>query len=220
MKKLVLDIHIYLSLAMIIARIGNDVVDLMEPTIAGHHERSRFVARVCTPDEIARVGSSREPHRTLWSLFAAKEAGFKVVAKLAPGIAFSPRRFAVNEQFTRVVHDDVQLWLQVTAEDDWVHAVAGQGPEEPVWAVDRRTGAAGESDAARALACRVAAEHLRVEEGVLAVERQPDERFRDDLGPPRLLLDGAPVDLDLSLSHDGPWVACALLGQRSAESQS
>ena len=67
--------------------VGNDVVDLRDPDIARHHERSRFVARVCTPDEVARVAASDDPHRVLWTLFAAKEAGFKVVAKLTPGIA-------------------------------------------------------------------------------------------------------------------------------------
>jgi phosphopantetheinyl transferase (holo-ACP synthase) len=201
---------------MILARVGNDVVDLKEPTTAEHYQRSRFVARVCTADEAARVGSSDDPHRMLWSLFAAKEAGFKVVAKLAPGIAFSPRRFVVNAEFTSVVHDDVKLWLQVTGADSWVHAVAGQGPEKPVWTVERRAETVGESDAARALACRVAVQHLQINAQGLTVERHADQRFRDDLGPPCLLLDGQPLEVDLSLSHDGPWVACALLEQSSA----
>ncbi|HJP32004.1 MAG TPA: 4'-phosphopantetheinyl transferase superfamily protein [Candidatus Latescibacteria bacterium] len=197
--------------------VGNDVVDLRDPDIARHHERSRFVARVCTPDEVARVAASDDPHRVLWTLFAAKEAGFKVVAKLTPGIAFSPRRFAVDDQQTTVTHDDVRLWLRVTQAEDWVHAMAGQKSGEPLWAVERRGPEVAQSTAVRELAKRVAAEHLRLDPAGLSVERREDQRFRDGLGPPCLVhgADGTPIDLDLSLSHDGPWVACALLLNRA-----
>jgi phosphopantetheinyl transferase (holo-ACP synthase) len=195
--------------------VGNDVIDLRDPAIADHHQRSRFVERVCTPEEVARVAASDDANRLLWTLFAAKEAGFKVVAKLTPGIAFSPRRFVVDAQCTDVTHDDVRLWLEVTQEQDWVHAIAGQGAGAPLWAVERRQPSIGESAAARDLAVRVAADHLGLDRRALVVERVTDERFRDDLGPPRLLHEGEPLELDLSLSHDGPWVACALLGQET-----
>ena len=128
-----------------VALVGNDVVDLRDPAIAGHHRRTRFVARVCTTQEVARVEASLDPHRTLWSLFAAKEAGFKVVAKLTPGIAFSPRRFVVDAQLSSVAHDVARLWLRVTHGEDWVHAIAGQGDGEPLWAVERRARQVGES---------------------------------------------------------------------------
>jgi phosphopantetheinyl transferase (holo-ACP synthase) len=191
--------------------VGNDVIDLCDPAIATHHQRSRFVERVCTPAEVARVAASDDANRLLWTLFAAKEAGFKVVAKLTPGIAFSPRRFVVDAQCTHVTHDDTRLWLQVTQGQDWVHAIAGQGQGTPLWAVERRQADIGESVAARDLATRIAADHLGLDRRTLVVERVADGRFRDDLGPPRLLHEGEPLDLDLSLSHDGPWVACALL---------
>lgn len=195
--------------------VGNDVVDLGDPDIAAHHLRQRFVERVCTPDEVNRVSLSDNAHVLLWSLFAAKEAGFKVVAKLTPGIAFSPRRFQVDAEFTQVCHDDVHLPLRLTQTDDWVHAVASQGKidpvREPVWKVERRQVEMGESDAVRQLAVRTAAQHLGLSVNALAVERDEDRRFRDDLSPPRLLCDGEPVDVDLSLSHDGRWIACALL---------
>jgi phosphopantetheinyl transferase (holo-ACP synthase) len=199
-----------------VALVGNDVVDLRDPAIAADYQRTRFVARVCTRLEIARIESSHDPHRTLWALFAAKEAGFKVVAKLTPGIAFSPRRFVVDAQLSSVTHDVARLWLRVMDGEDWVHAVAGQGVAEPVWAVERRPRQVTESAAVRELATRVVADHLGLDREGLAVERAEDDRFRDGLGPPRLLHDGVPLDLDLSLSHDGPWVACALLGQAGA----
>lgn len=192
-------------------RVGNDVVDLRDPDIATHHQRRRFVERVCTADEVDRVSCSDDAHLALWSLFAAKEAGFKVVAKLTPGIAFSPRRFQVNAALTQVCHEDVRLRLQVTAQDGWVHAVAVQGESESLWAVERRCAEMGESVAVRQLAVRLAAQQLGLPVDAIAVERDEDRRFRDDLAPPRLLHDGRPLPVDLSLSHDGPWVACALL---------
>mgnify|MGYP002640358641 CR=1 FL=1 len=191
--------------------VGNDVVDLCDPHIAGHFERSRFVARVCGAEEVARVAASDDPHRLLWSLFAAKEAGYKVVAKMTPGIAFSPRRFIVNAASTRVTHDQVELWLYVTHGQEWVHAIAGHGEGEPVWAVERRDAATGESVAARDLAVRLAAGRLGLAPATLSVDRETDRRFRDDLAPPGMLHDGQRLAVDVSLSHDGPWVACALL---------
>jgi len=200
--------------------VGNDVVDLRDQAIAAHHQRARFVARVCTPDEVARVEASDDPHRTLWSLFAAKEAGFKVVAKLTPGIAFSPRRFVVDARLSSVTHDEVRLWLRVMDGEDWVHAIAGQGTPEPVWAVERRPEEVTESAAVRQLAARVAADHLGMDREGLVVERAEDDRFRDGLGPPHVLHDGVGLDLDLSLSHDGPWVAVALLDQSGGAADS
>ena len=72
----------------------------------------------------------------------------------------------------------------------------------------------------RQLAARVAADHLGMDREGLVVERAEDDRFRDALGPPHVLHDGVGLDLDLSLSHDGPWVAVALLDQSGGAADS
>lgn len=191
--------------------VGNDVVDLHDPQIQSHHQRDRFVRRVCTPDEVARVAAAADPKSELWALFAAKEAAFKALSKRQPGLAFSPRRFHVDSQWSDVRHDDVRMWLRIDRDADRVHAVAGQGAGEPHVQVERMAPAQHESDAVRALGVRLAAQVLDVEIGRLRIERSADPRYYRDLGPPELLLDGARCRLNVSLSHDGDWVACALL---------
>ena len=54
--------------------VGNDVVDLGDPSIRASHLSARFVARVCTDVERAALAEAADPKTLLWSFFAAKEA--------------------------------------------------------------------------------------------------------------------------------------------------
>jgi phosphopantetheinyl transferase (holo-ACP synthase) len=191
--------------------VGNDVVDLLDPDIAGHCQRPRFVERVCAPDEVARLAAAAAPHRLLWTLFAAKEAAFKVLAKRRPGLAFAPRRFVVDKRLSTVEHAGDVLSLKVEHDEAWVHAIARDGAGEAVWSVERLPEGTHESQGVRGLAVRLAAERLGVDAQRLEVERPADGRYVNDLAPPRLLLDGVSAPADLSLSHDGAWIAAALL---------
>jgi phosphopantetheinyl transferase (holo-ACP synthase) len=62
--------------------LGNDVVDLEEPRSVGKANDERFVARVLTDGERAGLERADDRDLELWSLWAAKEAAFKVVSKL------------------------------------------------------------------------------------------------------------------------------------------
>lgn len=62
--------------------VGNDVVDLSHPRCREMPLDGRFVARVLAEEEHARIAVSPEPRRTLWRIWAAKEAAYKVVSKL------------------------------------------------------------------------------------------------------------------------------------------
>lgn len=60
-----------------------DVVDLTAPRTADRTGDSRFLQRVFTPEERERIRHSTDPHQTLWTIWAAKEAAFKVISKIA-----------------------------------------------------------------------------------------------------------------------------------------
>jgi phosphopantetheinyl transferase (holo-ACP synthase) len=204
-----------------LAHVGNDVVYLADPDIAEHHERDRFVDRVCSAAEADRVRRSDRPGPMLWSMFAAKEAAYKAVIKEFPGIAFAPRLFSVSADLTAVCYRDLELALQIErggekGEIQWVHAVASGPGATPIGGVGLRPDDVHESDAVRAFACRSIAGELRVAGARLAIERPLSKAARDGLGPPRLLLDGRPSDIDISLSHDGPYVAYAALARAIA----
>ena len=196
--------------------VGNDLVYLADPEISGHHLRSRFVERVCAPAERSRLEGSDEPLALLWSLFAAKEAAYKAVRKVRPGLAFSPRLFEVDAQLDRVRYRGLEMRLRSTRDPLWVHVVAVCGDVDPGRAlagVEPIPPGQHQSEAARGLACRGVAAHLGLPPERLAVDRPRDPGAREGLAPPRLLLDGRPSGIDVSLSHDGPFAAFAALPQ-------
>ena len=190
-------------------RVGNDVVHRRDPHIAAHHLKRRFVDRVCSAGEAERVRTSREPGLLLWSLWAAKEASYKAVVKLRPGTPFAHRRFVVPESLAEVRYEDLQLSLEVEANEEWVHAVACTGKTAVLSSVERMEGGADQKEAVRALALEELAARFDLPRDRLEIVRPPNARGRP--GPPQLLLDGRATGVDISLSHDGPFVACAAL---------
>jgi phosphopantetheinyl transferase (holo-ACP synthase) len=183
---------------------GNDVVDLDDPLIAGAHLRERFVARVCAPVERERLARSPSPKALLWALFAAKEAAYKAVCKLGPAPVFAHRRFVVAEDFSRVQWGELTLKLRVEQTAAWVHALAWLGERAP----SARVAALPAGVAPGAGARRLLLAALGGEEG-LEVVRDPLPGSWTGRGPPRVERDGEPLPVDVSLSHDGRWVACA-----------
>ena len=188
--------------------VGNDVVDLGDPAIESSHLRERFLARVLSVDERGRLSRAAEPKVLLWALFAAKEAAYKVISKLHPLLPFAHRRFEVAADLSTVSHGETTVELDVEVGDSFIHAVAWTGLALPVWGLGALEPGADPSLAARG--------GLLAEIGGsagLVVEREPRPGSWDGFGPPRVLQDGASVGLDVSLSHDGRYVAWALVPQ-------
>lgn len=231
--------------------VGNDVVDLAAPAARGKAADGRFLHRVFTAGEIARIRAAADPDRMLWMLWSAKEAAFKVARKLRADLPFAHRRF--------------EAWLDAAAADGdggrasggvRLHGWRGLGLSRlPVeW---RATGSlvhcVARSVAERASSVRHAAVAVAAREtGLCTADGELTRRERDGvrsdesrhvrrlakalarqaglglveivrerrgalLGPPRLYAPAAAVPLagwDLSLSHDGRFVAAALAGAR------
>jgi phosphopantetheine--protein transferase-like protein len=80
------------------AWIGNDVVDLAEPGVAGKEQDRRFMDRVFTPEERARILDAAAPTIALWKTWAAKETAYKVASKIREGLVFRHRAFEVSPE--------------------------------------------------------------------------------------------------------------------------
>lgn len=63
--------------------VGVDVVDLTAPRTMERASDARFLQRVFSPEERERIRVSPAPDRVLWTIWAAKEAAFKVISKMA-----------------------------------------------------------------------------------------------------------------------------------------
>lgn len=186
-----------------IGLVGDDVVDLDDPSIARAHPR--FAERVCSEDERARVATSPD---LLWTLFAAKEAAYKIAAKqaLGPPPVFAHRAFVVAPDLGVVRWEGRTFALRIEHGEGFVHAVATHGPGHVVTAVEPIAQGGDASRCARELAVRRLSPRIGSE---LTVVRDPRPGSWDGFGPPRLLSRGAPSGVDVSLSHDGRFVSFA-----------
>ncbi len=76
--------------------VGNDVVDLNDRDADPQTLHPRFDARVFGSEELDQLRASARPVALRWRLWAAKEAAYKAVSKVDPGLVFSPSRFRVG----------------------------------------------------------------------------------------------------------------------------
>jgi phosphopantetheinyl transferase (holo-ACP synthase) len=188
------------------AAVGNDVVDLVHPPIDGDPRDGGFGARICAPGERERVRTARD----LWDLFAAKEAAYKVLVKLGGTPGF--RSMYVAADGSCVTWRGQPIALSLHRDDDHVHAVAWTGARRPFTRVARaEPGGPPEGEQARAVLCDLVAASLGLQAAELRVVRELVPGAWDGRGPPRIERSGAPVDADVSLSHDGRFVAAAAL---------
>ena len=203
--------------------IGNDVVDLGHPRCQPDTIHPRFDSRAFSAQEIEFLAASDVAHRTRWSLWAAKESAFKAARKLDPLIRFIPRDFEVfpvgrnadghARPWAEVVHRRGRFDIWLDHADHWVHAAASHGGGEPGFRVDGDPSANpgpeddGCSRRVRKLAGDALGAVLDIPAGeirIVSTDRIPQARR----GP-------APLPIDLSLSHDGRFIACAWRSTRS-----
>jgi phosphopantetheine--protein transferase-like protein len=232
--------------------IGNDVVDLAEPGVAGKEHDRRFMDRVFTPGERTRILEAAAPTLALWKTWAAKETAFKIVSKLREGVVFAHREFEVIPATAfepeRAAGEAIGLWASVRFDNlevrvrwemarDYIHCIgqlARPGDAPPLTAGDvlrgpRRVlaGIAGDGHALHGALSRAerASVHSTASERARLLARRLMDRW--DLqgaeivrlwrswgwSPPVISREGLPLaGFDVSLSHDGRFVAAAMTG--------
>lgn len=234
------------------AWIGNDIVDLAEPGVAGKEHDRRFMDRVFTPEERLRILDAAAPTLALWRTWTAKETAFKIASKLREGVIFAHRRFEVGPDPNGAVDTGgpsaPASWVSVRFEDlemrvrwetalDYIHCIgqlARRGseiaPADPdPWRGPRRLLAGIVRDNQGLGGALTSAErasvHSTASERARLLARQLMARW--DLqgaeivrmwrawrwSPPVVARLGQPVvGFDVSLSHDGRFVAAAVVG--------
>lgn len=187
--------------------LGNDVVDLGDREVLEGPAHPGFDARVFAPGERATLRSSANAELLRWTLWAAKEAAYKLARKLDPRVVFSPRRFVValaEPERAVVRYRDLRVTVRIAVVGRALHALALDAPapgDRLVWAVEPRRRGSDPSLAARRLTARVLGEELGL----------PLDAFRFGRRgrAPTLAVEGHRGGLDLSLSHHGRYVAFA-----------
>lgn len=195
--------------------LGNDVVDLGYPEARLDGLHPRFAERVFTPAEREALEASADRQLLHWALWAAKESAYKALARACPRAVFAPRTFEVDlpappsgaaAVVGRVRHGGRSFTLEVTRQGDALHALAWHdaggipGGGAPLWEVaiaDGEPGAAVRRLAARAIGSMLGPDH----EPIRIVGR-----------PPVAVGSTGPLDVVVSLSHHGRFVAVAAAG--------
>jgi phosphopantetheinyl transferase len=203
--------------------IGNDIVDLTDPRAAGKSRDIRFMDRVFTTNERQAIFNHNNRDVFLWSLWAGKETAYKAICKVHPAVSSSPRRYEI-ELFPSaglvpergVAHTPFGLVsIRLFVRSDHLHCVGvtdGLGMDSVMWDVlkvdQRRSSQDYQSNIARKMIKRKASCYLNESPGTMEIIRT---RGCHGLEPPVLYVRKTKTPIDISMSHDGRFVACALL---------
>lgn len=176
--------------------------------------------RVFTPDERRLIRGSSEPDMMLWSLWAGKETGYKAVRRQHPTVSSAPRRYGVRLYCTG---DDVPesgsvhtprgpVSIRFCITGDYVHCIGAEADEEVdaiVWDVQkvpRDHSSSGESGFVREMAKGSISVWLGEQPGAVDIIRPEEDR---GLAPPVVRIGRRTPTINLSMSHDGRFAACA-----------
>jgi phosphopantetheinyl transferase (holo-ACP synthase) len=209
-------------------------VDLARQPNGRKSTDSRFLKKILTDFEMDQVGCSSDPEAVLWSFWAAKEAAYKVLLKKNGHEAFIPNRWSVRyRDFQDLYEGDFALrsgcregevmipgagrvLVRLFAFPSYLHCIASDtawGMNHMIACVDQLPRRAHSVDTDPSLFVRSRllsnlAGHLHLPETSMKIFRQPG---KNGLGPPLLYIEGMESTMDLSISHDGNYVAYAYL---------
>ena len=206
--------------------VGNDVVDLQDAANAGKSRDTRLLKKILTDVEIEFVKNAEQPDKALWSLWACKETAYKVIKKYCSDIAFIPRRW--QTVFHNAPSDCVEgkviisgqstVHIRLFTNADYVHCTGSDDQsvlDKLTWGVESLPKT--ETDASifvrQCLANRLT-KHLSLNSHLIEIKRT---RKNGELSPPWVYVCGGKTDMDISLSHDGRFVAYVV---SQAENQS
>jgi len=163
----------------------------------------------------------------LWHLWAAKEAAYKAVKKAHPTAHSIPRSYEVHLDTPRsstagghVCSPCGTIAIQSVTTCHHIHCVALSGDEanweSVIYRVAEISGEErsrrGESGALRDLLRHDLSRSLSIPTGDMEIVRRKGPH---GLGPPQVYVRGRPSAIDISMSHDGGYMAYAFLPQNS-----
>jgi phosphopantetheinyl transferase (holo-ACP synthase) len=199
-------------------------VDLRKPANAGKSRDSRFLKKILTSAEIDFVQNAENHDTTLWSLWACKETAYKVIKKSCVDAAFLPRQWkiilknpesACSDGEVKIT-DAETVYIRLFSHSRYVHCVGADSPAD----LDRlvcKVEALPEKEnekridpslfVRKCLALSIA-DFFRLNLSDIKINRVQD---KSELQPPHVYIAGKKSDIDISISHDGQFVAYAFL---------
>ncbi len=214
--------------------VGNDLIDFAADHNRGRAHQTRILERVLSVGERERMAPENAGDHGFALFWSAKEAAYKAAVKSDPALVFAPRRWQVevdslapwqgDREGVVVLDQTTRVPVRWQQGDSWLHCIAllGEPPAivEQAVAVSTAVEAHGEFSAAErqgftspdSAAVRHLAKRLLQRHGIDEIEVRRATSGRGLL-PPAVYRDGARLPgIDLSLSHDGRFVAAVVIG--------
>ncbi len=214
--------------------IGNDIVDLSNPDIVDQHKKERFINRVLDVSEREELYKSDDPKKMLWLMWSGKEAAYKVLKKILPTMVFSHSKIVINFEKLplcgSVQYGKYTISLRWNTSPSWIHCVAVLKNDEKnldvieydikeLTQVSKELDSfnsdellsiySSESAGVRNLTKKLLKKHLLDQVQII---RLP---LKKKFSPPELYLEESSLKKwDLSMSHDGKYVSCAISKHR------
>ena len=187
---------------------------------------SRFLKKILTDEEIEIVNLAQNTDTALWSLWACKEAAYKVIKKSCNDDNFTPRRWSVNVKLQSTKHPssyrkgyvtipgrDV-VYVRLFSHPSYVHCIGADSLsalDHLSWGIDilplREDGQSDNpSSFVRQCLASGLARFLNLNSGEITIKRIKKGAL---LQPPEVYIGGKRAAMDISLSHDGRFIAYA-----------
>ncbi|MBU0993473.1 MAG: 4'-phosphopantetheinyl transferase superfamily protein [Proteobacteria bacterium] len=211
---------------------GNDIIDLSSPHTQGKSKDRRYVKRILTSEEQDVVYRSVKPDKILWAFWAAKETAYKAVSKLNPFVTSIPVRYNCSidktnsrKKLSGIVKTPVcDVAVAIYTHNDFVHCIGITGEANPdheiIYGVhtldcsaepDFDRSSERESRYVREMAQKRLESHLSWKEDEISITQN---RQANGIFYPEVFLNNLKTPVDLSLSHDGRFVAYAFYVNR------
>jgi phosphopantetheinyl transferase (holo-ACP synthase) len=222
---------------LILRRVGNDIMDLLHPHAQGKSKNTRFRERIFLPEEESLLLADCQPDSMLWALWTGKEAAYKAIQKDQWDIAARPLLYKVKFDLTDDRREETEstvallpgerrllgtvatprgnINLETLITSRYVHSIttslAPIAGTRIVWQVERmpcdNPSPAYESFYVRTAAQKHLAQYLPGSSlQDIEIRRAQGPR---GLGPPIVYIRGQVASIDISLSHEGAYVAYA-----------
>jgi phosphopantetheinyl transferase (holo-ACP synthase) len=179
----------------------------------------RFLKKILTDAEIDDVRRAENSDQRLWALWACKETAYKVIKKISPETVFVPRRWpTVFKNITpEYAEGEVGMWgksgvfIRLFPRSGHIHCVGSDDQSVLDQLICNTQLIPLEENITPSLFVRRCigqnlAEYFHRDFDAIEIRR---ERWKNELQPPAVYLDGQKTNIDLSLSHDGRFVAYA-----------
>lgn len=220
--------------------LGNDLVCLTAVRQMGPHRQQRFLNKVCVAAEQRLVQQAAAPEASLWWLWSLKEAAYKYSQRLQPDLSFRPTQYALLGPVNLPEIVNIRTWANTGFDLTTPTGTYLKTPLGPVWGASVRTRhclmsvvaasaqhlqtvrwgivpiGTNRRETQSAEVRRVVADHYRTRYHLPAHASLTFGKAGQNAtgaGWPTLQIDQQPQPCLLSFSHDGPYVAYALLDE-------